>query len=62
MHDYLELYDLNPMYQLIFHDKKLNMTRDVNEMVRQIDDLFPGNEGGYERYMEQTQKKAVKFI
>lgn len=55
--DYVELHDLNPMYQLIFHDKKLNMTRDGNEMIRQINEIFPGNEGGYERYIEQTQKK-----
>lgn len=55
--DYVELYDLNPMYQLIFHDKKFNMTRNAEEMIRQINELFPGNEGGYERYMEHTQKK-----
>lgn len=55
--DYVELIDLNPMYQLIFHDKKINMTRDADEMIRQINEIFPGNEGSYERYMEQTQKK-----
>ncbi|MEK4129161.1 phytoene desaturase family protein [Solibacillus sp. FSL W8-0474] len=57
INDYVDLIDLNPMYQLIFHDKKINMTRDANEMIRQIDELFPGNEGSYERYMERTQKK-----
>lgn len=55
--DYVDLIDLNPMYQLIYHNKKINMTRDADEMIRQIDELFPGNEGSYERYMEQTQKK-----
>ena len=55
--DYIELIDLNPMYQLIFHDKKMNMTRDADEMIRQINELYPGNEGSYERYMEQTNKK-----
>lgn len=57
LNDYVDLIDLNPMYQLIFHDKKMNMTRDADEMIRQINELFPGNEGGYERYIEQTQKK-----
>ena len=57
INDYVDLIDLNPMYQLIFHDKKINMTRDASEMIRQIDELFPGNEGSYERYMERTQKK-----
>lgn len=57
IHDYVDLIDLNPMYQLIYHNKKINMTRDADEMIRQINELFPGNEGSYERYMEQTQKK-----
>ncbi|WP_079525566.1 phytoene desaturase family protein [Solibacillus isronensis] len=57
IHDYVDLIDLNPMYQLIYHNKKMNMTRDADEMIRQINELFPGNEGSYERYMEQTQKK-----
>ena len=59
--DYVELYDLNPMYQLIFHDKKLNMIRNGDEMRRQIDELFPGNEGGYDRYMADTRKKLIKL-
>ena len=57
IHDYVDLIDLNPMYQLIYHNKKINMTSDADEMIRQINELFPGNEGSYERYMEQTQKK-----
>lgn len=57
LEDYVELYDLNPMYQLIFHDKKLNMTRDAQEMIRQIDERFPGNADGYMRYMRDTKKK-----
>ena len=57
LHDYVELYDLDPMYELIFHDKKIKMTRNRAEMVRQINTLFPGNEGGYEKYIEQTGKK-----
>ncbi|WP_332645809.1 phytoene desaturase family protein [Lysinibacillus sp. 54212] len=57
IHDYVDLIDLNPMYQLIFHDKKINMTRDRNEMLRQIQELFPGNEGGFERYMKETNQK-----
>ena len=57
LNNYVELYDLDPMYELIFHDKKIQMTRNASEMIRQINDIFPGNEGGYEKYMEQTGKK-----
>lgn len=57
IHDYVELIDLNPMYQLIFHDKKINMTRDRDEMIRQINKLFPGNEGGFQKYMHETNRK-----
>ena len=57
IHDYVDLIDLNPMYELIFHDKKIKMTRDRDEMIRQINELFPGNEGGFERYMKETNRK-----
>ncbi|MFF5994121.1 phytoene desaturase family protein [Lysinibacillus sp. KU-BSD001] len=57
LQDYVELYDLDPMYELVFHDKKINMTRNAHEMIKQINEIFPGNEGGYEAYIEKTQKK-----
>lgn len=61
IHDYIELIDLNPMYELIFSDKKIKMTRDRNEMIRQMNELFPGNEGSYERYMKETNRKLEKL-
>ena len=59
--DYVQLYDLNPMYELIFHNKKLKMFRNAEEMRKQIDEVFPGNTGGYDLYMEETQKKLQKL-
>lgn len=61
LQDYVELYDLDPMYELIFHDKKIKMTRNEKEMVRQINEVFVGNEGGYEKYIQQTQKKLERL-
>lgn len=61
LRDYVELYDLNPMYELIFHDKKLKMVRNAERMREQINKIFPGNEGGYDKYMEETRKKLVKL-
>lgn len=57
LHDYVEAIDLNPMYELVFDDKKITMTHDRNQMIKQINELFPGNEGGYDRFMAQTGKK-----
>lgn len=61
IHDYVNLIDLNPMYQLIYHDQKINMTRNREEMVRQIEELFPGDGEGYGRYMEETERKLEKL-
>lgn len=61
LQDYVELYDLDPMYELVFHDKKLRMTRNATEMIRQIDELFPGNSGSYEKYMKETGRKLEKL-
>lgn len=61
IHDYVEAIDLNPMYHLIFNDKKMVMTHDRHEMIKQINELFPGNEDGYDRFMEQTGKKLRKL-
>lgn len=59
--DYVKLHDLNPMYKLILHDKKLKMTRDKNEVIRQIQEAFPGNEEGYEKYLVDTKRKLEKL-
>ncbi len=61
IHDYVEVTDLNPMYQLIFDDKKMVMTHDRDKMVKQIAELFPGNEKGYDQYLQQTGKKLEKL-
>ena len=61
LNDYVELHDLNPMYELVFHDKKLKMTRNTSEMIRQIQETFPGNEGGYEKYIVETKRKLEKL-
>ncbi|MBM7702627.1 phytoene desaturase family protein [Metabacillus iocasae] len=56
-HDYLELKRLTRMYELVFHDKKVNMTDDAVEMKKEIERHFPGNGKGYERFMSDTAVK-----
>ncbi|PAQ14683.1 phytoene desaturase [Bacillaceae bacterium SAOS 7] len=55
--DYLQLVELDPMYELIFENKKLMMTRNKEQMKQQIDELYPGNSEGYERFLQETSKK-----
>lgn len=61
IYDYVEVTDLDPMYQLVFDDKKMVMTHDRNKMVKQISELFPGNEDGYNQYLHKTGKKLEKL-
>jgi phytoene desaturase len=57
--DYVKLFQLNPMYDLIFDDdKRLTMTQDQSKMVEQLKEMYPGNEQGYLDYMT---KEKVKF-
>ncbi|WP_330949084.1 phytoene desaturase family protein [Virgibacillus sp. MG-45] len=57
VHDYLELIELNEMYELTFADKKLAMTRDRELMKERIEELFPGNSKGYDQFMQDIGKK-----
>lgn len=59
--DYVDVTDLEPMYQLVFNDKKLSMTKDRTQMMKQINELFPGNENGYDQFMQLTGKKFDKL-
>ena len=61
LQNYVQLYDLDPMYELIFHDKKLKMTRNPQKMMNQIERVFPGNGIGYKKYMKDTQQKLEKL-
>ena len=57
LHEYLNAVELNPMYELIFENRKLLMTRDKEQMKQQIESLYPGNSEGYERFLKETAKK-----
>lgn len=57
IHDYVKLVELDPMYELIFTDVKLAMTMNRKQMKEQISTLFPGDEDGYERFMNENERK-----
>jgi phytoene desaturase len=61
LEDYVDLIDLNPMYELVYHDKTFKMTRNPEQMIEQIREFFPGNEEGYIRFLHDTQQKLKKL-
>ncbi|MFD1017962.1 phytoene desaturase family protein [Thalassobacillus hwangdonensis] len=62
MHDYLSLIELDPMYALMFEGKKIPMYRDPDKMKETISKYYPGNERGYERFMEDNRKKMQALL
>lgn len=59
LHDYLDLRELEDMYELIFPDKRFMVTRNAEKMKRTIEQYFPGDGAGYDRFMEETEKKMA---
>ncbi|MFC7321368.1 phytoene desaturase family protein [Halobacillus campisalis] len=62
VHDYLDLVELAPMYELQFSDKRVPMYRDRTKMLAEIAKHFPGNEQGYLNFMEDTRKKMNALL
>ncbi len=57
VHDYLDLVEIDPMYELKFDDVSFYPTRDQDEMVRRIEKTFPGDGEGYRRFMKEEKEK-----
>ncbi len=55
--DYMTVKKLEPMYRLRFPDFDIFPTSNRQHMQQQIAELFPGNEGGYERFLA-TEKET----
>jgi len=55
--DFLDIYDLDPMYRLKFDDRFLDTTTDRGRMREQLAGLFPGEEAGFERFMAVEGKR-----
>ena len=56
--EYLELKRIDPLYRLIFpNGKSFQPTADADQMKQQMDELFPGDYSGYERFRKDEEKK-----
>jgi len=59
--DYLDFQKIDPMYELHFADITVPMTSDHTKMRSIITELFPGEEKGFDRYIEYEEKRLKKM-
>jgi phytoene desaturase len=52
LEDYLQLMPLDPLYTLSFDDCDFRVSRNRERMRAEIARLFPGNEAGYDRFLQ----------
>lgn len=57
INDYLKFYDLDPMYQLVFKNKAINISPDHEKTRNEIAKNFPGDEVGFDRLMKREKKR-----
>ncbi|GEK33371.1 phytoene desaturase family protein [Kurthia sibirica] len=62
LEDYVELVELTPLYDLIYNTKRLTVTSDYEQMISNIEEVFPGNTAGYTRYLQETHKKLEALV
>ncbi len=60
--DYVKIYELDPMYRLVFNDRTFIPTTDKDKMIQEIERVFPGSSEGYKKYMEREKKKYERLI
>lgn len=61
--DYLDMKEIEPLYRLRFKGKDdFYPSRDMKYMLEQIKKLFPGDEKGYEKYMEKEVSKFNRIF
>ncbi len=57
INDYLEFYDLEPLYTLVFKDKTMVHYKDKIKMKAEIEKYFPGESDGYDSLMEYEEER-----
>ena len=60
--DYLTAKKLEPMYRLKFCDFEISPSGDKEHMRKQLSELFPGNESGYEKFLNKERVRFEKLF
>ena len=55
--DYLKCVKLEPMYRLQFADKRMEPTTNREAMLQQLEQTFPGNRAGYDKFMAVEKER-----
>jgi phytoene desaturase len=61
-HDYMDLKQLEMMYELVFDDKTIQMSSNPERMKAEMERAFPGSGEGYERFMKDTARKMEALM
>ncbi len=62
LHDYVSLNKLDPLYSLHFGDTIFSPSTDQEATAEAIEQLFPGNAGGYRRFMKEEEEKFARVM
>jgi phytoene desaturase len=62
LYDYVQLYELDPMYRLVFKDRTFIPSTNQKKMLEELERVFPGSSEGYLKYKKREQKKYDRLI
>ncbi|SDC20149.1 phytoene desaturase [Pelagirhabdus alkalitolerans] len=62
LHDYVDMREIDPLYTLKFGDVEFKPSRDHEKTRKEIARLFPGDEKGYDLYLEKEAKKFDRVV
>ncbi len=60
--DYLDFYELDPMYHLKFSDFELPVSANPDKMRQAIKKYFPGEEAGLDKFIAKEKKRFEKVV
>jgi phytoene desaturase len=60
--DYLDLVRLDPLYRLKIDGKKFYPSADTDQTREQIRETFPGNEDGFDRFLDKERKRFERLM
>jgi phytoene desaturase len=60
--DYLKFKLLDPMYQLSFADREIQMSSDKENMRRELERVFPGNTDGLNRFYKKEKVRYERIL
>lgn len=62
LQNYLDLIKVDPLYELRFQDVTFSPSADHRQTYKLIQELFPGDENGYTRFMADTKRKMNALL